>query len=66
MWRWLNKIVAVHPQPSADCKLKAVKSVKAAHTTTTTPQPFYGPFSGTTQVSRCQNRTSGFYGARED
>ena len=32
----------------------------------TTPQPFYGPFSGTTWVSRCQKRTSGFYGARED
>jgi len=31
-----------------------------------TPQPFYGPFSGTTQVSRCQKRTSGLYGARED
>jgi len=29
-------------------------------------QPFYGPFSGTTQVSRCQKRTSGLYGARED
>jgi len=24
--------------------------------TTTPPQPFYGPFSGTTQVSRCQKR----------
>ena len=23
------------------------------------PQPFYGPFSGTTRVSRCQKRTSG-------
>jgi len=34
--------------------------------TTTTPQPFYGPFSGTTQVSWCQKRTSGLYGARED
>jgi len=32
----------------------------------TTPQPFYGPFSGTTQVSRCQKRTSGLYGTRED
>jgi len=31
---------------------------------TTTPQPFYGPFSGTTRVSRCQKRTSGLYGAR--
>jgi len=24
------------------------------------PQPFYGSFSGTTRVSRCQKRTSGF------
>jgi len=32
----------------------------------TTPQPFYDPFSGTTRVSRCQKRTSGLYGARED
>ena len=31
-----------------------------------TPQLFYGPFSGTTWVSRCQKRTSGLYGARED
>jgi len=30
------------------------------------PQPFYGPFSGTTWVSRCEKRTSGLYGARED
>ena len=29
-------------------------------------QPFYGPFSGTTQVSRCQKRTSGLYVARAD
>jgi len=36
------------------------------YTTTTPPQPFYGPFSGTTQFSRCQKRTSGLYGARED
>jgi len=34
--------------------------------TTTPPQPFYGPFSGTTRVSRCQKRTSGLYGARGD
>jgi len=27
---------------------------------TTTPQPFYGPFSGTTRVSRCQKRTLDF------
>jgi len=30
------------------------------------PQPFYGPFSGTTWVSRCQKRTSGLYGVRGD
>jgi len=30
------------------------------------PQPFYGPFSVTIWVSRCQKRTSGLYGARED
>ena len=30
------------------------------------PQPFYGPFSGTTQMSRCQKRTFGLYGARKD
>jgi len=28
---------------------------------TTTPQPFYGPFSRTTWVSRCQKRTSGLF-----
>jgi len=30
------------------------------------PQPFHGPFSGTTWVSQCQKRTSGLYGARGD
>jgi len=34
--------------------------------TTITPQPFYGPFSGNTQVSRSQKRISELYGARED
>jgi len=38
---------------------------RRAFTITTTPQPFYGPFSGTTWVSWCRKRTSGFYGARE-
>jgi len=32
----------------------------------TTPQPFHGHFSETTRVRRCQKRTSGLYGARED
>jgi len=31
---------------------------------THTPQPYYGPFSGTIRVSQCQKRTSGLYGAR--
>jgi len=35
-------------------------------TTPHTPQPFYGPFAGTTRVSRCQKRTSGLYSARKD
>jgi len=29
-------------------------------------QPYYDPFSRTTQVSRCQKKSSGLYGARED
>jgi len=28
--------------------------------------PFYGAFSGTTRVSRCQKKTSGLSGERED
>jgi len=40
--------------------------ISAGATMNHTPQPFYGPFSGTTRVSRCQKRTSGLYGARED
>jgi len=42
-----------------------LKTFHKGDVTTTTPQPFYGPFSGTTRVSRCQKRTSGLYGARE-
>ena len=38
----------------------------STHTHTHT-QPFYGPFSGTTRVSRCRKKSSsGLYGARED
>ena len=35
------------------------------HHIPTPPQPFYGPFSGTTRVSRCQKRTSALHGARK-
>jgi len=44
----------------------SISLVRCAKGTTTTRQPFYGPFSGTTRVSRRQKRTSGLYGARED
>ena len=47
-------------------KLQFFETGKSYYDTTTTSQPFYGPFSGTTRVSRCQKRTSGLYGARED
>ena len=54
----------------------AVDWNRARHTHTTLVQtmnippppsrPFYGPFSGTSRESRCQKRTCGLYGARED
>ena len=43
-----------------------IKNKWSKYHTQHTPQPFYGPFSGTTRVSRCQKTTSGLYGARED
>jgi len=43
-------------------KIKGATDTIEHHTT----QPFYGPFSGTTWVSRCQKRTSGLYVTRED
>jgi len=42
------------------------ESLVYLHYTHTHTQPFYGPLSGTTRVSRCQKRTIGLYGARED
>jgi len=44
----------------------SLSSASQLHTLTTTPQPFYGSYPGTTRMSRCQKRTSGLYGARED
>jgi len=44
----------------------AVTRMRNRTATTTTPQSFHIPFSGTTWVSRCQKRTAGLYGARED
>jgi len=43
-----------------------VKCCEESENTHTHTQQFYGPFSGTTRVNRCQKRTSGLYGARED
>ena len=45
------------------CWLDDEKDIHHHHTT---PQPFYGTFSGTTRVSLCQKRTSGIYGAGGD
>ena len=46
-----------------DGSTPAVDDDSLSHTHT---QPFYGPISGTTPVSRCQKRTSGLHGGRED
>jgi len=48
--------------PNQECQSNEGKTI----TLPPPPQPFYGPFSGTTRVSRCQKRTSGLYGARGD
>jgi len=54
------------PSQSLGIVLKKLYLTQQKHTYTTTPQPFYGPFTGTTRVSWWQKRTSGLYGARED
>jgi len=72
-WPWpsKSKLVRATDQTCLLCEF-AAKSVQQfqryfiPHHTTPPPQPFYGPFSRTTRVSRCQMRTSGIYGARED
>jgi len=46
-------------------KLNQIQQKTSMYHTHTHTQPFYGPFSGTTRVSRCQRRTSGVYGARK-
>jgi len=52
---------------SHDTKPRKVKDGIFTQTRPTPPppQPFYGPFSGTTRVSRCQKRTSGLHDARK-
>ena len=55
----LKKLVRMH---FSSYKLQRQYNTIPHHTT----QPFYGPFSETTGLSRCQKRTSGLYGARED
>jgi len=54
-------------EPSLRCtSISVYCKVLSMICTTTTPQPFYGPFSGTTQVSRCQKKaSSGLYDDRE-
>jgi len=57
-------IIIIHRSVSVS-DLSKLKDFWRSHSVTTTPQPFCGPFSGTTRVSRCQKRTSGLYGGRE-
>ena len=52
--------------PSTRWSIKKCVSKQKHENNITPTQPFRGPFPGTTRVSRCQNRTSGLYGARED
>ena len=54
----------LHTQPTP-CSISTTTD-SACSEPTPPPQPFYGPFSRTTRVSRCQKKTSGLYGARED
>jgi len=69
-WRHLHQGLPLTVRSDWTCT--GWRTMNAPHThpeqyTTTTPQPFYGPFSGTIQVSRCQKKaSSGLYGARED
>jgi len=79
-WQWhqLNRMQIIrillqtdnHASSSSvnftDRMLFLMPNQQCQSTTTTPPQPFYGPFSGTIWVSWCQKRTSGLYGARED
>ena len=60
----LTMISSLFPFLLAPLSLPITTPLSLPHHTHT--QPFYGPFSGTTRVSRCQKRTSGLYGARED
>jgi len=54
----------VLPGPIFQTRKQSDISKQYYHTTHT--QPFYGPFTGNSLVSRCQKRTSGLYGATED
>jgi len=64
---WLiDWVKVVHPLDTNGSFRRRLSQPISWCTTTTTPQPFYGPFSRTIRVSRCKKRTSGLYGARED
>jgi len=68
--KFLQTIVKSENTYIRKCQDMVMSVVIADHRTHihhhTTPQPFYGPFSGTTRASWCQKRTSGLYGVRED
>jgi len=60
---YLNVLTLIVSAYDIDEYRREKTSQGTVHTHT---KPLYGPFSGTTWVSRCQKRTSGLYGARED
>jgi len=59
----LGAVVCYDMAVTAETEEDSIKRLNDHHHT---PQLFYGPFAGTTRVSRCQKRTCGLYGARGD
>jgi len=76
MTQAVNCLSTLQIPPSIDYTPPVISSqalhniaIVSSTTTVTTPppQPFHGPVSGTTRVSRCHKKaSSGLYGARED
>jgi len=60
-WLGMEKLNLTQQNHAFTNQKKYTTTQNKHHTTTV-----YGPFSGTTKVSRCQKTTSELYGARED
>jgi len=59
-------VLCVNIPTSLPSKSRSITIQCLIHVHHTHAKPFYGPFSGTTRVSRCQKRTSGLHGVRGD